>query len=315
MLVEVFSKHQISILEDDISILMKKFRVRDFEILLKIEGYIDYYARLKILKDDIEYIMETYELEWEQVLECLQLLRNKHDRHYEDIILTEELIKNSIYLSWSKDVQEIFDEGCSMIIEWKDFFLSYTNRNSIDTNDDFKDIIIGGLGETFYREAKEQVNCLARLILIYLKQNRLTYFFDKNTMKCGDELEEKILDYCHSSFTFIQLIEHAVFDDDSGKTNWCYKEYNSFEESIKKRQLDFCKRLFFFLTNERAFPVDEGMYNHWIVSIKKHIHVGNINELDKKRLRNRIDDLAKEIFAIRAEILDYYFEQIEKRIY
>lgn len=314
-LIEIFSKNRIEAIEINTSILIKKFRVREYKLLLMLAGYKDYYDRIKSVKDNIEFIEDNYDPGLEQAIECLNFLREKYDRRSEDFFIAIELIKNGIYRGWEKSVKEIFDNGESMISEWRDFFFSYTNRNCIDTNDDFSDIIIGGLGETEYNENKENYNCLAKLIVKYLKHNRLTSFYDRNHIRCGDDIEDKVLEHCCKAFSFIQLIERAVFDDEEDKENWCHKEYEAFNQWIEDLKFDFCKRHFFFVTEEDVFPADEGHYQPWIMKIKGDFHIGKMDDLDKRKLRSEIDKLAKEVIIVRDQILDHFFEKIEEQVY
>ena len=229
-LVEIFSSHSVSDIENS-DILQNKID-SDF---YKCDNFIEQYSMISEIKLRLETIKQNKKKSKEQISECLQWIdKELFDKHTSDnvklihkSIFTErpdiiiQMIKKYFYQFWEKNLIEKYEQILDILLNWKDYFFSYTNGNAREINNDYK-LLLNHVG--LFDEDTED-NCVTKLIVTYLKSyNNLIGFFDRDNMKCGDDIQEKIFEYCQKSFTFIQLVQHGSFRSTG---NWCYKEYQS----------------------------------------------------------------------------------------
>ena len=195
-----------------------------------------------------------------------------------------------------------------MIAVWKDYFLSYTNRNLIETNNDFKTILADVFGDNYFQENKERVNCVARLIVHYLNQNNLTAFFDSDSMTCGDIIEAEVFTHCKSAYAFVQLVEPGIFQPGTeDKKNWCAEEYKTFAHWSNQNRLHADKRYYFVLTAGNVFPANfPSYYKEWQEEIQRHLNIPDLNSLNKKQVRETISEIANEIVKSKKRVLEDY---------
>jgi hypothetical protein len=244
------------------------------------------------------------------VKECLRLLKDTKDNMPgEKFELLSQLIKKGLYTkTWTKNQKEYYNKGREMLVLWKDFFFSYTNRNLNETNNDFKEILCDIFGKTDFQENCEKANCAARLIVHYLYLNNLTAFFDQDNMTCGDVIKDEILKHCTSVFSFVQLAEPASFHLDH-QDNWPYREFQTFDEWITHSGLDGHKQYYFILTQENVFPANfPGIYQDWKTKIRERVHVPDLSSLNKKQIRDKVWEIAGEIVKTKNRILSGYFD-------
>lgn len=94
-----------------------------------------------------------------------------------------------------------------MVTDWNDFFLSYTNKKTLETNNDFKKMIMHSLKAIIDKKEWEEKNCLAHFIVDNLYEKNLFAFFDRDVIKNGEEIAKKVYKHCDTSFSFIQLVD------------------------------------------------------------------------------------------------------------
>ena len=314
-LIELFARHSTDEIKENSGELLKEaIGINNYPDIQKIRGYNDFYEKLKKLRKELEFAVDNDE-GIQQVKGCLDLLLQKKDPEREeadekDFELSAKLIRKGIYhLEWNKEQQKYFDLGCEMFTVWKDYFLSYTNRNRHETNSDFMHIIPPVLGESFYREKKDESNLVPHLLVHYLHQHGIRGFFDKHNMTCGDVIKDEIFKYCTSAYAFVQLVEIEIFNHREGEKNWCHNEFNTFDQWIKDTKLDRYKRYQFLLTHkkEEVFPVDlHKDYKDWKNKIEERLYIDNLIELDRKKIREKMRELAMAIRDTREQILTDY---------
>ena len=167
------------------------------------------------------------------MLQCLAELKSLRERSTfitEDYTVTRTLIQKALYPSWGK-YQEEYTRRRKVIDEWNDVFVSYTNRDAPATNQACKKLIKFEWGKEV-DPAGEENNYVARTVAKYLEQTGLRSFIDYSRLKCGDDIGEKIREHSTTSFSLIQLIEPAIFQEPKPpKKNWCLVEFTTFEQS------------------------------------------------------------------------------------
>ena len=313
-LVELFACYSSDEIKEKSGELLKEsLGIDNYREITKVRGYDDFYEKLKELRKELEFAIDIDE-DIQQVKGCLKLLHQKKKESLKDFELLEYLIRKGIYKSnWNEEQKDYFDFGIEMIHRWKDFFLSYTNRNKHETNHYFRKIIPAVFGEIFYNDNKEKFNCAAHLIVKYFKEDGLEGFFDKHDIDYGNEWEDKILKNCGSVYAFVQLVEKPIFIHKEEDRNWCHKEFETFtrwiEETGKERGLNTQDRHFFILTytEEEIFPANlHHDHKEWKAKIISTQYINDLSAMDERKIRFEIGKLAKLIINTRDRMLTDY---------
>lgn len=315
-LINFFSNHSIEEAESDAgkSVLIKTLGMRDWQELLQNKDYLQNYEPIQQLRRELDNSIEGVEGR-DQVQSCLALLHSKKkSRQAGDIEILKTFIKNENpkcpYKTWNKEQQDLYDEALSVILGWDDFFFSYTNRNLPETNNSFKELIIQSFRESDFKDTKNEINYLAKLIVRYLNVRNLQSFYDKDNIVCGDNIQEKILEKCKSCYVFVQLIEEEVFHELSNKKNWCHLEFEEFDNFVNEIDIN-AKRQYFFITfgKEIIFPPNIPVpprYSKWREKAEQLEYINITKELTNLELKKKIIELAGEIFNIKGIILSNY---------
>jgi hypothetical protein len=160
-LIKLFATHSMAEIDADKGKLLKEaLGVERYRRLVKPSND-DFKNDYLILKEsrgklDNDIMGETESIE--QVKGCLYLLREIKEKKSSSTgyfeILTQ-LIKQGLYDTWPPEDQDYYAAGWEMLAIWKDYFLSYTGRNLIETNNDFGEVITATFGSDF-SENKEK---------------------------------------------------------------------------------------------------------------------------------------------------------------
>lgn len=306
-LIDIYARHSSDELEENDFEKLKTGVGKRYDILIKDHEYPSFFNDLKSLRHELDVTLDG-EVDDRQVKGCLSLLHAKWQ--HDDFQLCKDVIKKGIYKTWTKDLQEYFDSGCEMIAEWKDYFISYTNRNLHETNTDFKDVIPEVLGHEFYTRTKDKANCVPHVIVHFLNGHGLKGFFDKDNITCGDVIKEEIYKHCTAVYAFVQLVELETLKYDEGKTNWCFHEFEEFDRWVTKTKFEKYKRYYFILTNETdvVFPrVPHPKYEPWKKKITERAYIDNLSALSYEEIRKKMAELAGQIWATRNQMLEDYY--------
>jgi hypothetical protein len=315
-LIELFSRHSTDEIKEKSGELLKEAIGEDkYRKITQARGYNEFYVILKELREKLERELDIDE-GIQQVKNCLRLLHEQRKESRKDFQLLEKLTREGIYMSiWNQDQKDYFDFGIEMIDRWKDYFLSYTNRNKHETNSDFRKIIRSVFGSTFFNDNKEKLNCVAPLIVKYLKEDGLEGFFDKHDIDYGNEWEDKIIKNCRAVYTFVQLVEKPIFIHKEDGRNWCHKEFKTFtrwiEETERERGLSTHNRHFFILmyTKGEISPANlHHDHRKWKSKITKTQYINDLVAMDKRKIRFEIGEFAKLIIITRDQMLTDYCE-------
>jgi hypothetical protein len=311
-LIKLFAAHSAAEIDAGKGTLLKEaLGVEKYSQLINIsdDTFKKYYLTIKGLRKKLDIAADEKE-NIEQIKGCLYLLLNlqENDPSTEHFEILSLLIKQGFYKNWNREEKKYYDTGYKMLAQWTDYFLSYTNRNSIETNNDFRGVLCDAFGNDYINQNKEGVNCVARLIVHYLKQNNLTAFFDQDSMTCGDMIEDEISKHCKSVYAFVQLVEPLIFQaQDENNKNWCFLEYKTFDGWSSKNHLKSYKRYYFILTGKDVFPAKfPKYYKDWKEKIQQHLHIQDLGSLNKKQVRDKIKEIATEIVKTKTKILEDY---------
>ncbi|MCU0286942.1 MAG: hypothetical protein MUF15_11155 [Acidobacteria bacterium] len=309
-LIDIFSRNRSTELEENnFERLKKEIGLKKYASLINDLEYNRFYKLLKDIRCELDVTLEG-ESGIQQVKGCLSLLNKKGRRSKDDFHLCKDVIKKGIYNNWNINQQNYFHKGCEMIADWKDYFISYTDRNHHETNTDFEHIILDVFGKQFYDQNKEKYNCLPHLVVHYLQGHGLKGFFDKNNITCGDVIGEEIYKHCTSVYTFVQLVELETLKYDERKNNWCFHEFEKFDQWVGETSVDKYKRYYFILTNDTDVVFPRALhpkYEPWKKKITERHYVGNLSALSYKEIRTKMSDLAEQIRITRDKMLEDYY--------
>jgi hypothetical protein len=222
--------------------LLEEFRgitnfrgAEDLASLEKIPDYPFCYAKIKEVKKVLESVRAELGTSDKQVKTCLRLV--EQEQAAGNIMLLEQihfpLIEGWFIASgfWDTEAQQTYNVGREYITEWRDFFLSYTNRGVPQINKDYSELIYNVLKTNFIAENEEKKNCVANVIYKYLRREGLEGFFSEEAIECGEEIAAKVYQYCKKTFAMIQFIESFSFEsgvDHPSRINWCWEEFHEF---------------------------------------------------------------------------------------
>ena len=161
----------------------------------------------------------------EQVPACLRQMENaRRGRRPPSLLLVLERLIDRWFIDgnrWNAEQQHAYREVAPMILQWKDYFLSYTNRGTPPINNDYRELIEYHYGEKF-KDRMATENGVARVVARYIRRHGLLGFFDEENIKCGEIIQDRVKEFCLKTFALVQLVEHQMFvDPGEDKINWC----------------------------------------------------------------------------------------------
>ncbi len=310
-LIELYCCHtKIEIEEGDGRKLLDAFGVNDRHDLLQIRGYYDAYRLVSECASIVQAIPLRCPEPDEQVRESLRLLRRMVDQRVEPFKTEtlQRLVEGRLRKGWPASQQAIYDEK-KEILEWRDFFVSYTNRDASVINQQFQDLI-KDCGFVISKDSKHVSNYLARVITRHLRRyQNLSGFYDENDLPVGDNITKDVERFCTNSFALIQVIEPLTFEMEP-PPNWCFQEYTWLTENTRMNKILLDKNRHFFILTDRELSAIEpahfdDKYQKWRAHIieLKHLHIA-LNDERNITLRGKIQQIAKQIVALRSEIIE-----------
>jgi hypothetical protein len=322
-LVKVFSEHELIELNDGGHLLANAFGEPDYDRLLARESFPARQEMVKSLRQDLDRIRGPagkVAPVADQVARSLQLLDETRQETNagesgprEKLEVLQDLIKRLLYPGWTQPEKESYDLKREIIVEWTDYFISYTNRDAGSTNLAFRGLIKRSLGYTPKEQAALRDNYVARSMVHLFKKRVLFGFFDQDDIKIGEKIGEKIREYCQRTFAFVQLVEDMALSPPDTPPNWCFFEFSEFTKSDKVHQAlgrqPTRPRLFFLTTDEnekkhitpehyRRLPT----YGPWFKEIEAR-RFFSLQVTDAER-NTKVQELAKSVAELRQEILD-----------
>jgi len=307
-LVQLYCEHGITDIEQgDGTLLLKRFKVADAQALLALEGYAQAFQLVSACAAQLASLCDRCPDPGDQVRECVRLLRRMTDEvePQQKIDVTSRLVKDGLRSRWPAAQQALYDQKAE-ILEWRDFFVSYTDRDAAQTNLQFRSLINSCLG-TFPKGDDLKRNHLAKVISRHLRRYQgLSGFFADDDLEVGEQIQGAVDGYCTKSFALVQLIEPLSFDREPPK-NWCLHEYHCFSNNpAVKGNSGSHARHFFVLTDVLAalrpaqLAADQ---NHWYEHIKSLKHLPLINERNNT-LRAKLQEIAGQIGKVRHEVIE-----------
>ena len=313
ILVDLFARLSCAEIEASDTNLVKAFNVASFDLVKAMPLYSDEYSRVRSAKLVIERIGARYSASnGDQPLQCLSLLKEWRDKTKyltDEYETRRELIRGSVYQEWSLQDRDLYDARRFVIEEWSHFFLSYTNRESLDINNRYRKLISHKLGWPG-QESSSKSNYVARVIAKFFESQNLRAFADFNVLECGDDIGEEIVQHCRSTFAFVQLVQHEVLSEPAeGKRNWCHIEYGEFvNATFPSPGAANVNRKFFLLSGAKQLEEPANMsqpYLPWYKEMSDRLHIV-IDTHDRKpwdQLKEEVSVVARAIVAARSNMV------------
>jgi hypothetical protein len=275
-----------------------------------IPGYPEAFALVSECASIVDHLAAKHPAANEQVREILRTLRRMVDDGVpaQKVNTARVLVECRLRKAWPPAEEALYDEK-KQILEWRDFFVSYTNRDAPAINQEFRDLIKSCLGSV-PKGTQLNANYVARVITRHLRRyQQLSGFFDEDNLQVGENLQDAVDGFCTKAFAFVQLVEPLTFDKEPPH-NWCFHEYKRFSENPGIVALVGDKSCHFFILTDRqlskiqpaaSFPP----FAEWMKRINdhRHLHIALQDERNTT-LRTKIKDIATQILVLRSEIID-----------
>jgi hypothetical protein len=293
-LIILYATHSVANVKEDATLLENTFG-KPLEELVTEWGF----SQNQEIVENLKSLIESREKQLTapdkkaQIVECLKILLNLsiYDNSIKSTIelkmdIMRELFFRMIVVpqNWSDGQKKHFDFVFNLLKDWNCYFISYTNDGAKAINKKFDQVINLYVDKSVLDKRDwNRDNLLADAIVNRLKRENLRLsFYDKENIKVGDNLEDKIKPACKKTFAFVQLVQRETFYA-IDRTNWCFEEYQIFLQSDKEKLKDnvqykqiFRKRYNTILTDidkENLLPADNPYeYESWIQRIFKEEH-------------------------------------------
>lgn len=333
-LISLFARYKIEEIEQNSSLIRNLFlEAEDIDAtgssaeindrILDKTGYKTFYTAVSEQKRSIELIL-TGSSEMAQVKGILKKLtslrsgikENQYKTRIFKALVDAAIDKAGLWMHNPEAIQK-YRKGVSMITEWVDFFLSYTNRNQPEVNNTFMKVLAPKFSEEEWRRSVNALNLIAKLLVRYIRERTTlnAVFFDQQSMICGENIEEKVKDYCEKTFAFAQLFQWQIITD-NGKKNWCEFEYTTFSKFNTAGN----KKEFYFKTYDIPDDVTEVLesapeddcWGEWLTKTlsKKQIVISKDADYDDE-LKQKCREIGIAIRESRKEIITNYLESIQ----
>lgn len=310
-LLQLYCRHATATIEDgDGRLLLDAFGVAQPQALVAINGYAKAFALVSACAAIVDGLVARHPDPDGQVREGIRLLRRMIDdgEPLRRIETTQALVEGRLRAAWPPPAQALYDRK-KEILEWRDFFVSYTNRDAPAINQQFRDLIRSCLGSV-PKGAQLQGNYLARVITRHLRRyQQLTGFFDEDNLQVGESIQDAVDGYCRKAFALVQLIEPLSFDKEPPR-NWCFHEYRCFSENPAIVELLGHKDRHYFILVEPDIaairPANLPLaFGDWVKRIEglKQAHIALKDERNTS-LRAKLKAIAAQILVLRAEVID-----------
>lgn len=253
-----------------------------------------------------------------QVAQCLKLLLGEVlpgvagcPMFQRKMYVRKALLTAMFAADWSTEQVAHFEYMFKSMMCWRSFFLSYTNGNSSELNDRYRNIIVRGLSSNIKKSPRWlKENLLAEIVAQKLGTHNLDGFYDKKDIRLGQDLMNRIKPAVDNVFIFIQLVQTETFT--FGSENWSFEEWRMFDAASSEKLADrqyfsqvFDDRLAPVFTNTREFlkpPVPVPEYKKWCDRLFSKVHNVEL-PTDPKAFDVVIRDLTARIVDLRHQIV------------
>jgi hypothetical protein len=215
---------------------------------------------------------------------------------------------------WASPLDEAkYARAAEMILDWNDYFVSYTRRGGAAFNLEFNKLLKAHFARRFDQAELSTHNLVALMTHEQLGKEELRGFFDSSDLRDGDAIGAEIRRQLERTFVFVQLIQRESMNlPEEGKTNWPFDEFTHFRAVSGPLQPKRGTRMTFLIAGKDVDDVspkdlDHGYKAQWIGFISEE----NIRWTSVADVRPRADALrrwfrerARAIVERREEMID-----------
>jgi len=317
-LLGVFARHSCTEIENATRILVDAFGEPSYDAVKALIDFDKEYAYASNAKQPIERIAARFPDDaGQQALLCLNSLKELRAKTIfknEQYEVARELTLKTLFQTWPQSDQRLFFERLAVIDSWSDFFMSYTTRDALATNNYHEDLIVHEFGWP-KEEERQRKNYVARVLAKYLEKENIHGFVDYKSLQCGDDIKEQIIGHCQTTIAFIQVVEAATLAEPQPPIrNWCLEEYEAFAKASApvSGSAAVGNRLFFVVAANKALPQPAAMgasYQNWRAQMEKDLHILVANHSKPfEDLRSEVGGIARQIASARTRIIESMLE-------
>lgn len=318
-LVRMFGENTLSDIESQIEPLIKKYFDAEWDAVYQQDFFTRHYELLRGYRKKMDELTASSINTKEKITAALNFCWKEANFNKSEATvfvskmelfnrLVNEMLKNE----WTPKQQEHFNTVAGIFRDYNNYFLSYTNHLAQAINQAYKIIYEAILNKEDYSgEDFSKRNLLAKAFhrFLHLKNIRKG-FFDLDSIRLAQGINDKVTENASKSIAFIQLISMASFE--YNEPNWSYIEYmtylkarDAYKESNTYRS-GFSPLLFYVFTEKNALPPESLIpddYKAWSVSTKDKLHCDLTAIIT-------YEDFVKEIERLINAIINYKSEMV-----
>lgn len=318
-LVKMFGENALTDIEGNIEPLIKKYFNAEWDTVYQQEFFTKHYELIRGYRKKLDELTGNALNTKEKIIAALSFCwkeanfnKSEATIFYSKMELFHRLVNEMLKNEWTPKQQEHFNTVAVIFRDYHNYFLSYTNHLSQAINQAYKIIYEAILNKEDYSgEDFSKRNLLAKAFhrFLHLKNIRKG-FFDLDSIRLAQGIDDKVTANASKSIAFIQLISMASFE--YNEPNWSYIEYLTYTKArdVFKQQNDyrsgFSPLLFYVFTEKNALPPESLIpddYKVWSASTNEKLHC------DLTAI-NTYEDFVKEIERLINAIINYKSEMV-----
>lgn len=283
-----------------------------YEALLDSDRYQTIYEKISRIRVRIDDIGAKSRAPIYDTLAALKGYRIENE--WDEYDICRSMARARLYPTWDTRDQENFDAR-EELLRFRDFFISYTNRNAGAVNLIYKRVFLPS--DRASARKSPSLNFVAKLVDTVLRTNNLRGFYDTSVIGIGDDIKSTVSDGAERSLVLVQIITGAsLTTPEDGNINWCHREftyYRAGNPQFRAVARDRSRKIAFLIAvkcSEEDNPVTcitpaylPESYREWHTVMEK-IRGERLIAKDHDSITQQIGTLAKTIVAFRQELLN-----------
>jgi uncharacterized protein (DUF2235 family)/ABC-type multidrug transport system ATPase subunit len=218
----------------------------------------------------------------------------------------KSIVEQQYFASWPDYLQEHFSSTFKKIVNWNDYFLSYTNKNAQLTNKNYKHLIAQGIQPE--RNNSKIQNQMSLMINDILRNENLLGIYDEVESSKEEPLVQQVRQNLLESFTMIQIIGKDSFIDDLN-VNRMQEEFEHFIKVHPETGSEPTPRLQFIVLSEDSIqdllPASiPSKYVAWVDYMNSHRNMMISPSDSYRQMERKIREVARRIAQTKVRIID-----------
>lgn len=318
-LIKLFGGNKLTDIENNIEPLIKKYFNVEWDAVYQQDFFKNNYELIRGYKKKLDELTVNAVNTKEKIIAALNFCWKEANFNKSEAtvfcykmevfhLLVNEVLKDE----WTPKQKEHFNAVAEIFRDYHNYFLSYTNHLAQAINQAYKIIYEAILSKEDYTgENFSKRNLLAKAFhrVLHLRNIRKG-FFDLDSIRLSQDIDDKVTANASKSIAFIQLISLASFE--YNEPNWSYIEYKTYAKSRDAFKQDakyrsgFSPLLFYVFTEKNVVPQESLIpddYKEWAASSKNRLHC------DLTAIQT-YDDFVKEVERLINDIINFKSEMV-----